>query len=45
MSNLIITIVFDIYNILNKNLYFYIVWFVHILWLVQAAVCDGSDHW
>ncbi len=27
---------------MNKNLYFYMVWFVHVLWLVQPAIYDGS---
>ncbi len=38
---------FGIYSVLNENhhlLYLYVVWFVHVLWLVQPAVFDGSGH-
>ncbi len=38
---------FHIYNVLNEkmNLYFYMVWFVHVLWLVEQAVFDGSSQY
>ncbi len=43
---LLIHFCFDICSILNEknNLYFYVVWFLHALWLVQPAVFDGSGH-
>ncbi len=43
---LLLQLCFDIYSDLNeKTLYFYVVWFVHVLWMVQQTVFDGSDHW
>ncbi len=46
MSNVLVQIRFNIDNTLIKtNLYIYVVWLVHALWLVQPAVCDSSGHW
>ncbi len=43
MSNVIITILFDIYSVLNEEkLYFYVVWFVRKLWFVQPAMEEAS---
>ncbi len=30
---------------LMKKTYFYMVWYVHVLWLVQPALFDVSGHW
>ncbi len=43
---LLLQLHFNIYSVLNENnLYFYVVWFVHILWLVQPAVFESFDHY
>ncbi len=36
----------DIYSVLieKNHVYFYVVWFVHKLWLVQPAFFDGAGH-
>ncbi len=44
---LLLQLHFDIYRVLNKNnmFYFFMVYFIHILWLFHPAVVDQYGHY